>query len=263
MRRIMITAVVFVALAGACSGGDDGPGVEVSDTFVEAPTTTVQELDADVRSLVEGIATSTAASLEEVRGLTAEGSDAQAYIDYQIVLARALKAIGQPNQTPDSVTVEDQALKTCSTYEGEEICYTWTDFAADPSGRITSFSVNDKPITGRVVRPSAPVEFDGSTYQVAGGLETSTDGTLLVAVTVKAGGTGVHFPYSASFVGGDGIQIQYLPQESGIPTADIAEGATAYGVFGFQQSALPGRFLLDNVCSRDYSTCESIPFELG
>lgn len=167
--------VLPVLLLAGCGGSDGG----------------TSPADKALRTYFDDIATQTVPSLRDAVQHAAPGSPAAAYATYLQVSTQAAKDGGQPID-PKRKTADRTAagFRFCQGSETDHVCY---DFAkiARTHGLVSDFSVNGKPISGRLaVGNGGQLPFAGVDAKAAfvAAYRTTATGKLFVVVRITTGG---------------------------------------------------------------------------
>ena len=266
MRRTLAVSVLFVGamLLPAC--GSNSPKASVSDTAFESTTTAAPKADTaqTVKDWVTAISAFVPEAIQPGVAVSAPGSPAEMYASYLLAQAQANRAGGAGQPPTSTITTQDNGdIKFCYTIQGKESCYIASNFQLDANGKMVDANINDAPLSGRIVGPGQPVDMPGGTVQRLYAFETSDGNNLNVLVQFAAGDTSIKTPYQASYVGPDSVQIEYDPQNSGVPPGDVLAGAKKTAIYSFPKGKMPGRVVFQNVCNASYTNCVDVTVPVG
>lgn len=158
----LVLAMIFLVAVTACSSQADVSAADGKDdtiTTVRPSKDSAQPSevanpnlpsDADVKSLIEALASSDIVELKAALPRTKRGSVARGYLRYLIHGSKALIDGGAPADQPSTVKETSDGYKMCSQGSAQTSCYTYTDFEGD-QGKIVDFKVNDKPLGPRLL----------------------------------------------------------------------------------------------------------------
>jgi hypothetical protein len=268
--QLVALAAVFV-LISSCSSKAATP-VVISDTAYSVPpsvTTTASISNASdaAHEYVKGVTSGNADDAARAVALSAAGSPAALYAAYESVQDKVFIQGGRPDIAADLTTLDNGDIKGCYSAGGSQpaVCYTFGSFVADPTGMLTTLSVNGQRIDDRVTGPSGgALPVSGGTVTVLGALKSSdSSGGLLIAVEIAGGSLGVtvQLPSGSSYIGVDGIQVQPSTALSMVPSLDVASGAKSDLIVGFQK-AVPGGTLRLGVCTPTFN-CATAAMKVG
>jgi hypothetical protein len=267
MKKLVGGVLLGAALLVPACSSDESPTASVSDTVFEASTTTVAEADADqvVREWVEAVGSYSAAEIEPAIQLSANGSPAQQYATYLVASLKARQDAGYPMFDAE-VTVTpngDGSIEWCARFQGEEACYTGSDFEVDAAGKVVDAAVNGTHLAERIVGEGAPVDMPGGTAKRLYGFKSSDGSNLYVVVELQAGDGNMRTPYSASYVGPNGAQVASDSSASIVPTGDVLAGAKRVAVYTFMGAEMPGRLVFQDACDETFETCVDVTLPVG
>lgn len=237
IRRFSAVAaggMLVFTLAG-CASDDVTPAAPDDSASVAdqslAPTSTSTTSSKSARSNLpseetlktyfEGIAAGTIAGAEEAMDAAAPGSMALAYANYLRGNIQAMidGGIAPPPEQPEVKKV-DGGFEYC--YTGSQAqCYTNTKITGK-SDKVANFSVNDKPLKGRLYTgDDKPITASGEDVQARfiAAYETTSDKDLIVVFSLKTGKT-------ASLAS---VQGTYRSPEGRQSTATITNGPFKLG----------------------------------
>jgi hypothetical protein len=155
-RSLVGLCVALSTLLAACGGstgqpaseGDSAPTVSQSPSPSAPPTT-------KIKPYMDKLASESAQGLLEAVRMAAPGSLAAAYVQHQANQAMALDDAGGDPGEPGSVTQEGSSYKVCYTSTDDKgknsiDCYVYSDFKLAPDGAVASYTVDKKPLAGRL-----------------------------------------------------------------------------------------------------------------
>lgn len=244
-RLLAVVLPAVVLLAGgvsACSGGDDTPPTTAP------PSTTVAPVVAAVGVPLTESYFASLARLPEVEPgappAAVPGSDAAIFAHHQAAARRLLGLV-----TPRTAEAALDGFLVCEVDGG---CSTYSGVVTEPaSGRLTSFSVDGSPLTGRIAGSGPAADRDGIVVRVTSAY-VSVGGDLFVVLDVAN--------TSAFGVELFGFAAVLQPTGSNGPTAGAStEAAGAWGaatidadstgemMLVFSASSLGGQFQLSGL----------------
>ena len=200
MNRIAGAALLTAALFTAgCAGGSPAEPASPSDSASVAagPETTSAAptpKTVDAKPYFEALTSRDATKMAVAVRSAAPGSLAMAYMKHQLnsVNADLDAGLDAPDET---LTKKGSGFRSCSddAETGETTCFTYGKFKVGSNGKLASFSVNGRPLTGRVVLGGGKV-VDSSAAKVSllSAYQTAS-GYLTVAVKVRTKGAPVAF----------------------------------------------------------------------
>lgn len=191
LSLLLLTACADASVAPA-SSDDSASVVDQSQTESSSPTPSTDRKapsEQDFTAYFDGIASLKISDLEEAIELAAPGSLAEAYATYQKGLTQSAIDGGTPFQdTVSSVKEVDGGYEYCVTGATSQ-CFTNTEITAK-DGKIASFSINGKPLKGRLQigngKATAVSGLDAKATFIAAYEATSGD-TLVVIFSMKTG----------------------------------------------------------------------------
>lgn len=170
----LVAAVLVVGGASACSGGDDTPPTTISPTTTAAPV-----LEVSAVPLTESYFSSLAQLPDIDPGApvgAVPGSDAAIFAQHQASARNLLGLVSARSTEP--------ALDGFLVCEVDGRCSTYSGVVTEPSsGRLTSFSVDGSPLTGRIAGSGPAADRDGIVVRVDSAYVTVT-GDLFVVLDV-------------------------------------------------------------------------------
>ncbi len=168
-----ITLLVTVGLA-ACTGGDDATPTVPTTAIATVPPTVAPVADLGERFFA-ALADPDVAGASGVDAAL-PGSDAAVFMAHQTA-TRDLLGL-PPSRT---LAVVGTGFDVC---EADQTCVTYSAILSDPaSGRVTTFSVDGAPLTGRIVGSGSPSDRDGITARVTSAYR-AVSGDVFVLVEV-------------------------------------------------------------------------------
>lgn len=150
---ILVGASLTIAVLAGCSGESSGQPASDKDS---APKVTQSEKadppsDDAIKPYVEGIASSDLGDLRGAQRAALDGSLAEAYAQHQANQAEAvLDGGGEPGKAGD-ISEQGSGFKVCYPDEGSSPCYVYDDFALAPSGEVADFTIDKRPLRGRLI----------------------------------------------------------------------------------------------------------------
>ncbi|MDQ4143026.1 MAG: hypothetical protein M3198_04640, partial [Actinomycetota bacterium] len=195
--RTYLGSLVAAAVIAACAGGDgDRPGVRVDDapattTTRETSTTPLPANASDVAiRYFDAFATDRPQAMQVMLDLSVPDSPSHTYARFQIALSQAEADQGAPPDPPE-VQRDGGTIRLCQVGEpppGVDPCTTFGDFTAAPgSNLLTSFTVNGKPISDRLVPGGSTASAGGARFTLAVGYQSVHGEMLLLVVDVANG----------------------------------------------------------------------------
>lgn len=174
LAAVLLAVVLMAGAASACSGGDDTPPTTAP------PSTTIAPVVAVVGVPLTETYFSSLAQLPEIEPgapvAAVPGSDASIFAHHQAA-ARRLLGLATPRTT-------EAALDGFVVCEADGGCSTYSGVVTEPaSGRLTSFSVDGLPLTGRIAGSGPAADRDGIVVRVTSAY-VSVGGDLFVVLDV-------------------------------------------------------------------------------
>ncbi len=180
----MVAVVVAAALGGAaCTGGDDPPPTTAATAPSAPPTTMAVVEDSD--AAIDYFAALASRDPEQTTVMltsSSPGSTANDYARHQVAARRILGA-----DEPGFVEADDVSAIVCAgppEPEQDVVCSTYEDFAFDPEGRLTGFTVGGEGLASRLSVDGPPTVVDRITVQHASAYRSPATETLFVVLDV-------------------------------------------------------------------------------
>ena len=174
MAKIRLLPLLVVSLLAACTGGDDDVAVSTPSTTT---TTTVFEV-APVESQADAYFDALAANIagQAATASATPGSEAALYAEHQAA-ARTLLGVTATR----TIFAGGPGFEICDL---DAACVTYSAVVSDPvSGLVTGFSIDDLPVTGRIVGGGLVADRDGVVARVTSAYRTN-GGDVLVMLEV-------------------------------------------------------------------------------
>ena len=169
-------------------------------------------------------------TIDGMAELTVEGSDAHAYASFIISQVLAHVADGY-DVTAWRIRGDDDGFEVCL-----DTCIRYHDFE-ESDGLLTTFSLDDRPLDGRIVGPAEPIEVGPATVRAASSYEASSEDSLIVSFVVEAHETVSVGVASAEYVGPGGSQ---QAASAAVGPFDLRSGASAHYMVLFPAADLGG-----------------------
>lgn len=265
MRRTVTGLISVGLLLAACSGGRNEVEVTPEDpsdattTSQEVTSTTLKVPSASIaaESYFRAFVLDRVEGREEMRKFSAEGSPARLYAEHFIALAIAQRNSSFPPSKSTMAVKKDGTVEVCD--EGREgSCTSFSEFKADASDLLTSFSVDGKPIEGRLLAPSGEVVMaQGAAVRVLSGYKSLQSDSYFVIVEVKAGDRAITvYDFNATYVAPSGAQFTADGVNGLSPSGDIQPGASAAVLVIFPGASPGGQLVLEVSDATTYSSSD-------
>lgn len=241
----VLGAVLGLTLLAGCGGTDAQPTDEGSVAVAPASPGVTSDLPSrtTLRTYFDGVAKATVSSYDKALRAALPGSPAAGFVTYLRAAAQAVVDGGEKVDAADATAVvKDGGYEFCNGSGSSRACFHYTDITG-ADGKVVDFSVNGKPVAGRVaVGSGTPVRLVGVDGQAAFvvAFESSAGDNLFVALRIEAGSHGV-----------DEVTATYRTPESD-PTdsarmsgpSRLSAGETGSYVFAFPHARIGGTLTL-------------------
>ena len=214
---------------GAVEAPAEEPGAEPSE---EEPAT-APDADPTLELADEYLGFMSEPSPRTIEGmaeLTVEGSDAHAYASFIVSQVLAHVADGY-DVTAWRIRGNDGGFEVCT-----DTCIRYHDFE-ESGGLLTTFSLGDRPLEGRIVGPAEPIEVGPATVRATSSYEASSEDSLIVSFVVEAHEAVSVGVASAEYVGPGGSQ---QTASAAVGPFDLRSGASAHYMVLFPAADLGG-----------------------
>lgn len=179
-------------VAAGCAGTDGHPSDE--GTAEVAPASPGADTDlpsrTTLRTYFDGVAKATLSSYDQALAAAVPGSPAAGFVTYLRAAAQAVVDSGQELEQADATAVvKDGGYEFCNGNGSARTCFRYSRITG-AQGKVVDFSVNGKPVAGRVaVGSSTPVPLAavGARAVFVVAFESSAGDNLFVAVRITAG----------------------------------------------------------------------------
>jgi len=240
----LVAAISAVAVLASCGGtpaspNDSGP-VEVAPA---SPGATGLPSKATLHTYFDAVANATVASYDQALKVAAPGSPAAGYVTYLRAAAQAVLDSGQELEAANArAVVKDGGFGFCNGSGSSRACFRYTDITG-ADGKVVDFSVNGKPVAGRVVVGSGtpvrlPAVEGSATFVVA--FESSGSDNLFVAARLRAGPLDLD-TVSATYRAPGGTPVESARMSG---PRRVKAGTDGSYVFAFPQARIGGTLTL-------------------
>jgi hypothetical protein len=260
--RLAGASVIALVLLTGCGGGSKGEPASDKD---EAPTVSQSDepqppSDEAIKPYVEAIASEDLTRIRDVEKAAAPRSLAAAYAGHQANNIEAALDGGFESEAPGEVTGEGGGFKACYPDAEDSPCYAYDDFKLTPEGKVASFTIDGKPLAGRLVTgdgTAKPSPLGSVTLLSA---YTTQSGLLAVATKIRTRAEAVVIHDAAArYRAPDGRQ---RGQNALTGPSEIAKNSTAFVVFYFQGPIKFGGAMTVELNNKDYSDTVSVELKI-
>ena len=225
-------ALVLVAGCGAEQKGGAATSEDAAPKVSQSESPKPPATDEAIEPYVDAIASQDATQQRDAAKAAMHGSLAAAYATHQANVAEAALDGGYEVSSPGDVTDQGDGFKACYTDDEGSPCYVYDAFKLSPAGKVASFTIDGKPLAGRLVVGDGAAKTSALGNVTLLSAYTTQTGALSVATKIRTKGEPIYIHDAAArYRAPDGRQ---RGQNMLTGPSEIGSDSTALVVFSFQ-----------------------------